>query len=535
MARALVGRLMITGRLMVRTPLHVGGFGTSVETDLPLARDGRGRLYVPGTSLAGPIRHWFQTTFQDNDGLVGKLWGFQDGDQGRASQVFVENSLVQPEGVVDEIRDGVGIDRVLGAAARHIKYDRAVLPRGSWLDLAITVEIDPKDNVARIKAMFGHLIDALCREDISFGAARTRGLGRVRLEDAKAVYHDLATRSGILDLLRGRGEVLTPEQLRGSDPELTYRPRPQLVLEIAWHALLPVMVKAGYDGIAVDMLPLVSGWDDRHLAPILPGSAIKGVFRSQAERIVRTVLEIDAEPDAKDTQGFLRQLKVDLVTSLFGTAGEAVEDDQEDESEEDDDGDDPRPGLGALGIADCYAEHTMVFDHWSAIESAGEDQALREALNAAGCRAWAQAYHVAVDRWTGSAADGFLYNVLEPHDVAWGPIVLRVDLARLAKDERLPALALLFLVLRDLAQQRLPLGFATNRGMGAVAVDRVSVRGDGLADELAELEHVVLENGRLDGLSDRVRGTLTSDWQSWIQKHQKHQKQRQPRSEESQG
>ena len=56
MARRIHARYRITGKLTAVTPLHVGGYGETADTDMPLARNGAGDLYVPGTSLAGPTR-----------------------------------------------------------------------------------------------------------------------------------------------------------------------------------------------------------------------------------------------------------------------------------------------------------------------------------------------------------------------------------------------------------------------------------------------------------------------------------------------
>ena len=39
---------------------------------------------------------------------------------------------------VAEVRDGVGIDRMRGAAADRYKYDRAILPRGTRLPFELT-------------------------------------------------------------------------------------------------------------------------------------------------------------------------------------------------------------------------------------------------------------------------------------------------------------------------------------------------------------------------------------------------------------
>ncbi|MDV7398814.1 hypothetical protein RZS08_45830, partial [Arthrospira platensis SPKY1] len=76
------------------------------------------------------------------------------------------------------------------------------------------------------------------------------------------------------------------------------------------------------------------------------------------------------------------------------------------------------------------------------------------------------AMHVAVDRWTGGAADGMLYSVLEPIGVEWEAIGLQVDLARLNKyheDLLQPVIALLLFVWRDFANRKIPIGYGTNR------------------------------------------------------------------------
>ena len=429
-----------------------------------------------------------------------------------------------PAGTPTEVRDGVGIDRVHGVAATGIKYDRAVLPRGTSLKLEIAVEIPPKGDSAqlgsdRVRAMVGHLVAALEAGEIRFGAARTRGLGRVRLTEVKVLDQDLGTRGGMLAFLQRQGQAVSPEALRKADSSLMRRRPPHLKVEIDWQPIGPVMVKGGYDGIAVDLLPLVSGKDGQ-LALVLPGSAIKGPLRSHAERIVRTLLGRDAIGDQNDRQRFLRQVEEPLVRSLFGSAGEG----EDDEERSDDEGrnDDPLPGRGALAATDCYANHEVSSAQWARVESAVDDRSLRRELDRSGFNTWAEAYHVAVDRWTGGAADGFLYNVLEPHGVRWGPIVLTVDLSRLTEGERLPALALLFLLLRDFSEGRIPLGFGANRGLAWLSVQRISIEGDGLEfvdPRLAGLNNASLDKGSLSGLDAGALGAVSDAWERWIQAH----------------
>jgi len=91
--------------------------------------------------------------------------------------------------------------------------------------------------------------------------------------------------------------------------------------------------------------------------------------------------------------------------------------------------------------------------------------------------------------------------VLEPHAVEWEPITLTVDL-----DRTPPAgVALLLLVLRDLANGRLPLGFAVNRGMGAVKDVAVTVT-----------PHGAIEYGAAPFTLAALPEFLKREWVAWL-------------------
>jgi len=70
---------------------------------------------------------------------------------------------------------------------------------------------------------------------------------------------------------------------------------------------------------------------------------------------------------------------------------------------------------------------------------------------------------------------------------------------------------------------KIPLGYATNRGMGAIAVDSIKITGNGLAPELAALADVTLENSNLNNLSPELLNTLTASWKAWINEQTNHQ------------
>ena len=518
MAREIHGRLRVTGMLELETALAVAGIGDIGATDAPLAVDGQGRPYVPGTSLAGALRGWTRRAVQDDPDLAASermLWGPDaDAHDASASAVIVEHARVVGENARVEQRDGVGIDRYLGTAADDIKYDREVLPAGTQLELRLTVEL-PVDEIerARRKHVFGSLLLALERGDVPLGAGRTRGLGRVRLVQT-TIVEDRLDRTGVLAALR-RSDPYDLQGVRGVGPAglLSGKPlRPAGVceLEITLEVLGPMMVAAGAQAVGVDVLPLTSrGADGKH-ALVLPGSSVKGALRARAELIVRTVLgpeHVTAAPEA----GFGDQVDVPLVRELFGAAGVRANDEHRAAARGLSVQWQDRLGLGALGVSDTLSTVRIEGDAWRKVLSGQTPQDVRSALESSGLGV-SPAVHVAIDRWTGGAKRGALYSVLELHDIRWETIKMRLDLDRIPEPSRIAALALLWLVLRDVREGRVPLGFGTHRGLGDVRATSVKIAGDVPAALPRDADSI------LDLGADAALAELRKAWKVWLQK-----------------
>ena len=499
MARKIHSRYKITGTLTTQSPIHVGGIGGNADTDLALAVNGEGKYYIPGTSLAGALRAWMTTI---NPDITKALWGFQEekDDFGYASFVIVEDGIIQSTLV--EIRDGVAIDRYSATAAEGMKYDRAVLPRGTKIPLQLTIERDANLTDSQwetYQTLFAQLIAALKDGEIYLGAAKSRGLGKVKLYDEIIKEENLLTQEGILQILNNQQPTVDWHHLYTSHEQSRHK----LDITIKWQPNGCVMVKAEGDGLAVNILPLVSHIDS-HVTFVIPGSSLKGVWRSQAEKIVRTVFS-QPIPDT-----FAEQIQLKLVNTLFGAP--ATIDTKDTEQTQ-------LGYLSCLAIDDCYANIPITDNQWTSITNADSDQSLRNFLDNVGLRDTQLAYHVAIDRWTGGAADGFLYTVLEPMSVSWQPITLSLNLHRLNKSEKeqeyYPSLALFFLVLRDFMNSQIPIGFGTNRGMGAINVTEVEIKGKGIPDEFSTLSATKLE--KFYDLDKELLGSLNKYWQNWIQ------------------
>lgn len=542
MARRLQERWKIRGTLEAVQPLHVGGAQTVAETDMPLAINGQGQFYVPGTSLAGVFRHWLAEVFdEDNEtgglGLSHRLFGWQAtkgnsgnqaSDDGWASFVLVEDGLVNlPDGVAfPQILDSVGIDRQSGAAANGIKFDRAILPRGTTVALEMTWEVPTPSNSHLKKdpnetpAALGHLLSQLQEYGLQLGAGGSRGLGQVRLHAEPIIAReDWSSRAGVLNVLKSRGKTSasphwTPKQLQDRLPSLKPKLPPELDVTIQWRPDGPLMSKAPFDGIAVDALPLLSQ-DRDEWTMFLAGSSIKGAIRSQAERIVRTLLGERLQmtwPDGSrnDRERHRRQVEVPLIREVFGAAAQRAANISRETTTQ----------AGSLRVAPCYGLNTRSRSGWNSIILADAvdpkvdfvagatplSQAMSDFKPSGAVQKprFEAATHVAIDRWTGGAAESLLYSGFEPRHVEWDPLRLTLQWSRIPTALRHPALALVWLLIRDLVQNRIPLGFGSTRGYGSIAVEAIQFETRGTAiDELKWWNGHRLTAGESNGVLTR--------------------------------
>lgn len=337
MARKIRSRYKITGNLTTISPIHIGGVGGNADTDMALAVNGEGKFYLPATSLAGALRAYMATL---NSKITNKIWGFQEkeGDNGHASFVIVEDAVINS--AIVEIRDGVAIDRYSGTAAEGMKFDRAILPKGVKIPISLILERDAKlsdSEWQECQNAFAQLITALEEGEIYLGGAKSRGLGRVKLYDTRIIEEDLLSPAGILNILKNQEKTVNWGKVYASGQNCQNK----LDITIKWSPIGSVMVKSEGDGMAVDILPLVSGVSGG-LTFVIPGSSLKGVWRSQAERIIRTVCNHSLNYEDKDK--FDQQVKLELIKTLFGAPAELDENQNQ------------LGYLSCLAVDDCFAK-----------------------------------------------------------------------------------------------------------------------------------------------------------------------------------
>ncbi|HOS98490.1 MAG TPA: RAMP superfamily CRISPR-associated protein, partial [Deltaproteobacteria bacterium] len=190
-------RLYCKGTLVNRSPL-ICGSGEDERTDMDFIRDAAGLPFLPGTTLAGIVRHGLERRLgQQDKHLVALVFGERDRPF-QSAVSFHDAHLVEGpsgDGCRFSLRDGVKIDHETRSALDKAKYDFEVLEPGHRFAFCCeaVVRRSPShgaghDAVHRVMAGICELLE----EGIALGAKTRRGFGQMRLEDTRSMVLNLA-------------------------------------------------------------------------------------------------------------------------------------------------------------------------------------------------------------------------------------------------------------------------------------------------------------------------------------------------------
>ncbi len=212
-------RIISRIRMQLETPLHCGGGEEGIFTDLPVVRDAFGWYMIPGTTVAGILRHFLGAS--GNFRAVESLFGWQSGDDGRGSLVSVSDAcLIDFSGrvareveligdpplfpSVGQVRDHVCIDPVTGTAKSTGKFDMELVPPGTQFafELALNMEGLSGSYADKLLADFKSLIAAIQSSSVQFGGGQTRGLGYIKTISADTREFDLEMTKGLQEYLK---------------------------------------------------------------------------------------------------------------------------------------------------------------------------------------------------------------------------------------------------------------------------------------------------------------------------------------------
>ncbi len=204
-------RTLVRGKLVQESSLSVGGSQLEAGgADLQCARDGRNRLTIPGTGLAGCLVETAGRIFPDLLEPTRARGGFWEKISGKAhmrkpptpaDDKELRQSLwhFHPAHLkgeqTTEMRQGVGIRQATGATAAEARalFDIETIPAGRSWDLFF--EIDTLRGEDKVEAAALLALWEWTQGRCWLGASAARGLGWMRLEDVEVLRLPLTKES----------------------------------------------------------------------------------------------------------------------------------------------------------------------------------------------------------------------------------------------------------------------------------------------------------------------------------------------------
>jgi CRISPR/Cas system CSM-associated protein Csm3 (group 7 of RAMP superfamily) len=316
---------VITAMLKARTAIHMGSGAGGDLTAALLRRDAAGQPIVPGTAIAGALRTLAtrlapRLELENNkacaalgdsdescDCAVCHLFGDihpsdSEDAKSEASRILVFNARMKDDQPQPYIRDGVGIDRATGTAARAggVKFDLEVLPADSEFEVRLELRDVEEDD----KRLLAAVLAEWRAGRVWLGGNVARGLGGFKLDDVDYKTLKLDTADSLLTFLKEDEpwKKAEPQSKWLQDHIKALRVKTQPVdddLSVArrWVTITgtlrapgPLLTNdttvAGQTGF--DHAPLLAQLGDWE-RPVLAGSGLRGVLRAHAERIARTL------------------------------------------------------------------------------------------------------------------------------------------------------------------------------------------------------------------------------------------------------
>ncbi len=329
--------LTFEGTLTARTALHIGGGRGSDVADQFIRRTASGDVFIPGSALAGALRAVATVlaprlgggvckALADPDEktaagvpaaqppgrtlacncLTCRLFGSIDPQEdnrlgGRASRLWVADAKPLAAAPT-HVRDAVGIDRSTNAAARaaSVKFDFEVMQK----DVCFSLRLQLEEAGGAEQQLLAAVLAEWQAGRASIGGRAARGLGAFSLTGLVCCELQLDTVDKLMAFLKEDQPIADQpaawlavrdgwlgENLTEARKKVVAAPKDVPVAR-SWLDLTFDLTASGAFLVNAITLARQAGVDHAPLwegGALLPGASLRGVLRSHAERIVRTL------------------------------------------------------------------------------------------------------------------------------------------------------------------------------------------------------------------------------------------------------
>lgn len=476
-------RLIARVTIEAATPLAIGSGKKSILTDATINRDANDLPFIPGTTIAGLIRHAIDEELANHlMGFIRKKNDKQGENEVEGSRLIVtEAKLLNRKGkAVDglfsleamcDVEDRAFLDNFKHAPIRQHakinhrgvtedkgKFDEEVVPKGARFCFEIELMANPKseEKFAEYKQNFKDLLRKLRAEGFRVGGKSRNGFGRIEVVGEACLYRELdLSQPSDLDLYLKKSASLA-EAWDGFEPLKLEKPQEsrytRYKLEITPKDFL--FFGSGFGNEDVDHSYIkerfiewnkegnIGRWHSHDHSLVVPASSVKGAlahrtafhFNKLAERFAN---EMPAEELANHSGKHN-----EAVCALFGSEGN---DDKYESNKKE----------NATERCDGKRRGHVLFSDIIKLKNKKTDKKIHN--------------HVKIDRFTGGAIEGALFDeealITHPNEPEKLELELLVDVdERINEDQRI--ILAFEETLKDVCKGLLPLGGNVNKGYG---------------------------------------------------------------------
>ena len=286
-SRRLRERVLVNGKLVLRTPTHLGVGDTDNPIDMPLLRDPlEGRALLTGSTMAGALRNYLH---RQNPSLALKLFGSVQGDTSRESYLIIDDALGDFPKV--EFRDGVAINPKTRTAANKKKFDYELLQAGTFFDIQLELLVPLDEGDQYIEGLV-ICLTALEREQLNLGKRKRRGFGRCGVSDWSVQRFDMTSPQGMFAWLEHSSGTLTngdsiAKRLLDREIDLISADVCQLIFDVEIDG--SVLIRSDADSDSGPDFVHLHSYRDGEKRPIISGTSIAGALRQRTLKIANTL------------------------------------------------------------------------------------------------------------------------------------------------------------------------------------------------------------------------------------------------------
>ncbi|GAB4183670.1 MAG: RAMP superfamily CRISPR-associated protein [Calditrichia bacterium] len=275
-------KIIITGGLQLLSPVIIGN-GMDEITDNDVLTGWDGTPFLPGTSLAGVLRHRLLKCYQDNETDIHSLFG-SGGKTQSSSVLFFDAYPEDPDALVLSKRDGVELDAVHRTAIDKTKYEFQIVERGATFRFKTELIIREKDNAEQLEQVFFAMISELMKGYIHVGSKANRGLGKIKLVKPEIAEIDMTDADRVKQWLENPGSqftVISEEEIREKAIPARLR-QEEKILSAQFSIPYSLLIRSyNLDPQSSDSSQLLSKDE-----PVLPGTSWTGAIRHAMTHIL---------------------------------------------------------------------------------------------------------------------------------------------------------------------------------------------------------------------------------------------------------